>query len=307
MCQGSRYWSTSKSYNLQDTLPLLLNTRSTDRGTKTIVLPTSNTVAYVRTSQLKRIMMPKIFALFLAGLAVASSFQPSTQFSCTSTLLAAATSNYETEQSRLDFLKTSSLMIGAGACTLIANPSPSLARGRATLDQSYDRYTPRIIAGGEFYGGSFRKLIEKGDWAGIKNALAEPPKRSKEDKAKIDGGIAERAAQAGQFSDARVIVASDLFAAAFSDNSVSPKTKKMKAQVEVLREVVSEMLLTARQGLGEVGGGGFFGIGGKKPSQAELAKKIRELYIKGGNAYNQYIFAANEELPLEFKKLPYLK
>lgn len=252
--------------------------------------------------------MPKIFALFVASLAVVSSFQPSPHLLSSPTQLLASESNHvEIQQSRQAFLKSSSLLIGAGALSLVANPAPSVARGRATLDNAYDRYTPRILAGGDFYGGAFRKLVEKGDWAGIKSSLAEPPKRSKEDKAKIDGGIAERAALAGQFSDARVIVACELYAAGFSDNSLSAKTKKMKAQVEILRQVVAEMTSTAQQGLGEGGGGGFFGMGGKKLSQGELTKKMRELYQSGGNAWNQYIFAANEELPLQLKKLPYLR
>ena len=255
--------------------------------------------------------MSKIFSLFVASIAVASSFQPTSRYQTTAstTLLSAESSSHgEGGQSREVFLKTSSSLIGASAVSLLlVDPLPSYARGRATLDQAYDRYTPRILAGGEFYSKDFRKLVEKGDWASIKSSLAEPPKRSKEDKAKIDGGISERAAQAGQFSDARVIVACDLFAAAFSDNSLSPKTKKMKAQVEILRETVEEMQEIAKQVLGEGGGGGFFGIGGKKLSQGELSKKMRDLYVTGGNAWNQYIFAANEELPISLKKLPYLR
>ena len=207
-----------------------------------------------------------------------------------------------TDASRDDFLRASA---GAGLMLLLS-PGPALARGRATLEYSYDRYAPRIVAGGQFYANDFRKLVEKNDWAGIKSALQEPPKRSKEDKAKIDGGISERAAQAGQFSDSRVIVACDLFASAFSDNSISPKTKKMKEQVDILRQTVTEMNLVALEALGEVSSGGFFGIGAKKPTQAESAKKIRQLYIAGGNAWNKYIFTANEELPIQLKKLPYL-
>lgn len=255
-------------------------------------------------------MTTKIFALFVSSLAVASSFHSNARLCSTPTRLFAAGSSSHEEggQSREAFLKATSSVIGASAFSLlIADPSPSYARGRATLEQAYDRYTPRILSGGEFYGKGFRKLVEKSDWAGIKSSLAEPPKRSKEDKAKIDGGIAERAAQAGQFSDARVIVACELFAAAFSDNSVSPKTKKMKAQVQILRETVEEMEDIAKQGLGESGGGGLFGLGGKKLSQGELAKKMRDLYVTGGNAWNAYIFAANEELPVSLKKLPFLR
>jgi hypothetical protein len=212
------------------------------------------------------------------------------------------------DASREDFLRASSAAaVVAWLTGSLLLPAPALARGRATLEYSYDRYVPRILAGGQFYGSEFRKLVEKSDWTGIKVALQEPPSRTKEDKAKIDGGISERAAQAGEFSSSRVIVACDLFASAFSDNSISPKTKKMKEQVEILRQTVEGMKFLALQQLGEVSSGGLFGIGGKKPTQAESAKKLRQLYVEGGNAYNKYVFIANEELPLQLNKLPYLR
>jgi len=50
----------------------------------------------------------------------------------------------------------------------------------------------------------------------------------------------------------------------------------------------------------------LFGIGAKTPSQAELQKRIRELYVEGGNYWNQYIFAGNEGLPVKLAKLPFL-
>lgn len=86
---------------------------------------------------------------------------------------------------------------------------PAIARGRATLEQSYERYYPRIKTGGEFYNTELRKLVQSSDWAGIKDALADPPKRKKEDLRKPDAGVAERARQAGGFSDARVLVAGE--------------------------------------------------------------------------------------------------
>ena len=210
------------------------------------------------------------------------------------------------EQSRADFLSKVALTT---VLSTLATVAPASARGRATLESSYERYTPRISAGGAFFATSLRKAIEKNDWASIKLATQEPPTKSKSDRAKLDGGTAERAAQAGGFSDARVLVAADLFSASFSDNSVSAKTRKMKDQVEILRSVVEEMNLVAREGLGEDvgGGGGLFGIGAKKRSQAELSKRVRELYVQGGSAWNQYIFAANDELPLSLPKMAYLK
>lgn len=184
---------------------------------------------------------------------------------------------------------------------------PAYARGRATLEKAYERYVPRIEAGGAFYGTDFRKLVERSDWAGIKNALQEPPERKKEDLTKPDSGVAERARQAGQFSDARVVVAMDLFAGSFSDNTISAKTKKMKDAVEKLRASVEGMQSTARQALGEEKPGGLFGFGAKKPTEAELTKSLRQYYVQGGNAYNEFIYAANEELALKFDRLPFVK
>ena len=98
----------------------------------------------------------------------------------------------------------------------------------------------------------------------------------------------------------------DLYAADFSESSISKKTKAMKAEVEKLREVVQQLNQAARIAQGEEkSGGGFFG-GGKGPSKGELAKNVQELYLKGGNAYNQYVFVANEGLPVQLAKLPYL-
>ena len=191
--------------------------------------------------------------------------------------------------------------------SVLAPSQPAVARGRATLDQAYDRYTPRILAGGEFYKKDLRNLVAKNDFSGIKRALQEPPKKSKADRAKPDGGTTERASLAGGFSDARVLVAADLFAATFSDSSITEKTKKMQKEVEELRRIVQRMESVAKQALGEEeNGGGLFGFGAKKASKDELSKELKELYIQGGNTYNRYIFAANEGLPVQLAKLPFL-
>lgn len=123
---------------------------------------------------------------------------------------------------------------------------------------------------------------------------------------KPDAGVAARAKQAGQLSEARVVVAADLLAAAFSDSSISPKTKKMKAAVENLRAAVQGMSSTAKLALGEEKSGGLFGFGGKKPSASELAKQMRDYYVAGGNAFNEYIYAANEDLALQFDRFPFV-
>lgn len=205
---------------------------------------------------------------------------PSTTVSSTTSLKDTLSSDNDSLYSRKKFVSiaTSSILSIATTTSL---SQPAFARGRATLETSYDRYTPRIIAGGEYYAKDLRDIIAKNDWAKLKDATSDPPKKTKADRAKIDGGVAERAALAGGFSDARVLVAADLYAAAFSDNSISPKTKLMKEKVENLRGVIQKLNLAAREGLGEEKEGGFFGLGAKKPSQAELAKTVRALYVEG--------------------------
>mmetsp|Transcript_29365 Transcript_29365/g.68993 ORF Transcript_29365/g.68993 Transcript_29365/m.68993 type:complete len:265 (+) Transcript_29365:93-887(+) len=209
--------------------------------------------------------------------------------------------------SRADFLRTSSSVIAAASSLSLMPTDPAFARGRATLEQAYDRYSPRIIDGGNFYKTQMKTMIAKDDWAGIKAALQEPPKKTKADNAKIDGGIQERAAQAGQFSDARVLVALDLLAAQFSDNSISAKTKAMKKDVDEIRGVVTEMESICKQALGEESAkGGFFGVGKKQVSKKELSNRMKELYIVGGTAWNRYAFEANAGIPKTFQQLPFL-
>ena len=206
------------------------------------------------------------------------------------------------ETSRANFLKVA----GATGVALVVRTDVAYARGRATLDYSYERYVPRIIDGGEFFKKDLSSMIGKSDWNGIRSSLAEPRKKTKSDRSKADGGVGERAAQAGKFSDARVLVACDLFASAFSDNSISQKTKDMQKEVKELRQVIVEMDLVARQALGEETSGGFFGIGAKKSSKEELSNRMKQLYLQGGQAWNRYIFAANDGLPVQLNKLPYL-
>ena len=75
--------------------------------------------------------------------------------------------------SRSEFLNTLSNLAICGAGVAFA-PSFSYARGRGTLKESYDRYTPRIISGGKFYKNELKKLIEKNDWKSIKLATTAP-------------------------------------------------------------------------------------------------------------------------------------
>jgi hypothetical protein len=189
---------------------------------------------------------------------------------------------------------------------ITGTPEVASARGRATLEQAYRKYTPRILSGGAFYASEMKQFVAAANFAAIQNALREPPSRQKDDLKKPDSGVADRARLAGQFSDARVLTAADLYAAAFSESSISPKTKKMQAAVAKMRTVVEEMEDLCQQALGE-SSGGLFGIGAKKVDKTELAKRLRTLYVDGGNAYNEYILMANQDLALQFDKLPFIK
>ncbi len=251
----------------------------------------------------------KIFGILPTALFAATASSPASAFcpTCQIASFGQSTSQLRGEaQTRGDFISTAAVAI---VSTSIVIPlRPAYARGRATLEYAYDRYTPRIVEGGKFYKGQLYGAISKGDWKSIESATAEPPAKSKADRSLPDGGAAKRAALAGGFSDSRVLAAMDLFAATFSESSISPKTKAMKAEVEKLREVVQGLNKAARIALGEEksGGGGLFGIGAKVTSKEELAKTVKDLYLKGGNAFNQYIFIANDGLPVQLAKLPFL-
>ncbi len=76
-------------------------------------------------------------------------------------------------QTRGGFISTAAVAVASAA---IINPlQPAYARGRATLEAAYDRYSPRIVEGGKFYKGQVFGAISKGDWKFIESATAEPP------------------------------------------------------------------------------------------------------------------------------------
>lgn len=81
----------------------------------------------------------------------------------------------------------------------------------------------------------------------------------------------------------------------------------MQEAVTKVREVVEEMQSVSRQALGEEKSGGLFGLGAKKVDKNESAKKLRELYVKGGNSWNEYVLAANENLALQFDRFEFIK
>ena len=78
---------------------------------------------------------------------------------------------------RADFLQHTMLAAGGITSALLVGEQPASARGRATLEFAYEKYVPRIIAGGDFYKSKMKGMIGSSDFSGIKNALAEPPKK----------------------------------------------------------------------------------------------------------------------------------
>jgi hypothetical protein len=134
----------------------------------------------------------KLFGIYFASLlATSCSFScPSQQHHQQSlyTALRSRSTNKEEEDviehpranaiTRTNFLQQS-VVVGVASLTttLSLEGEPAQARGRATLEFAYDRYTPRILAGGNFYKAQLKSMIAGNDFAGIKSALAEPPKK----------------------------------------------------------------------------------------------------------------------------------
>jgi hypothetical protein len=91
-----------------------------------------------------------------------------------------------------DAFWTAAVGLVAAPILLTAVPQPAVARGRATLEQAYERYAPRVKTGGVFYQTELKNMVASSDWKGIANALQEPPARTKSDLQKADAGVAER-------------------------------------------------------------------------------------------------------------------
>jgi hypothetical protein len=116
-------------------------------------------------------MMMKVLCALFAVAPLAWGFVANAPRSATRLTLDASVT------SRDDFLKSAAVItIGT-----LGFQTPALATGRATLEVTYDRYSPRIRAGGQFYGNEFKQIVAKADWAGIKEALGDVPPRKKED------------------------------------------------------------------------------------------------------------------------------
>lgn len=81
----------------------------------------------------------------------------------------------------------------------------------------------------------------------------------------------------------------------------------MQAALVKVRGVVKELQVLSKQAIsGEEKSGGLFGLGAKKADPTALAKQAKSLYVEGGNAWNEYVAAANESLALKFDRFSYI-
>jgi hypothetical protein len=132
----------------------------------------------------------KFLSFFVAYVSVTtvSSFtcQPNEGTNKLKSLKATTTSDNEDDvpkcqPTRADFVRQSAMIAAfaaVGASTFGVGVEPAAARGRATLEFAYEKYTPRIEAGGVFYKNKLKTLIANNDFAGLKRALQEPPKKT---------------------------------------------------------------------------------------------------------------------------------
>jgi len=108
-------------------------------------------------------------ALFLLTITASEAFAPNSAPTKASTSLNAQSD--ESSISRQDFI-SAAIAASVGSAMLLPVESAQ-ARGRATLEYSYDRYYPRLEAGGIFYAKDLRQAIAKNDWAAIKVSLKQ--------------------------------------------------------------------------------------------------------------------------------------
>lgn len=171
------------------------------------------------------------------------------------------------------------------AAGLTVLPGEAQARGRATQIKSWSRYGARVEGMRGWIAGSLKGMIKTADYAGIKEAT-EPKK-----------GVMNT-----------FLTAMDLWAATYSDASISPKTNAMMADNEALRTVQKDLYALSQKALGEEvkKSGGFLGIGAKekaKPTAAELNAEYVALFEKAKAAYNDYCELNNVGRPFEIDEL----
>ena len=186
--------------------------------------------------------------------------------------------------------------VAAGAVAAGAAPREALARGRNTQAAMFQRYVKRIDSFADFLSNDIEKSINSADWAAVKSAaIAETEKKNGEIGPLFRGESAL-----------------GLWAATFSEQSPSEKTKQMQKRVDVLTATRTELFATASKGdgTGLKNVGGFFGIGGAKeerPSDAVLKKSALASVAKAKAAFNEYVEISNAGRPLEIDPIKSLK
>lgn len=114
-------------------------------------------------------MVKLVCGIVLCAISVVTAFLPQVPGKHESSIFVQKI-EHSTASSRSDFLTVAISTVGAS----IFLPNKADARGRATLEFSYDRYTPRIIDGGVFYANDLKKAIANNDWKAIKVCTAYP-------------------------------------------------------------------------------------------------------------------------------------
>jgi hypothetical protein len=136
-----------------------------------------------------------LVGLLLSGPSVSGfAFQPASSSNRRETTSVAASTSSTPQVLSRDAFWTAVAGVVAAPILLTVAPQPAVARGRATLEQAYERYAPRVKTGGVFYQTELKNMVASSDWKGIANALQEPPARTKSDLQKADAGVAERGA-----------------------------------------------------------------------------------------------------------------
>lgn len=133
----------------------------------------------------------------------------------------------------------------------------------------------RLIRSRRYLKSDLPKKIEASDWAALKEDTAADLKK----KGKVGPLYAGASAMT-------------LWAATYSETAITPTTKELDAQVEVLVNLRETLLDVALKGTGEglKKTGGFFGIGGKQepaPSPAALKKEAMTALAAAKTAYNE--------------------
>ena len=112
-------------------------------------------------------MVKLVCGIFLCAISAVTAFLPQVPGRQESSIFVQKM-EHSTDSSRSDFLTVAISAVGA----TIVLPNKADARGRATLEFSYDRYTPRILDGGVFYANDLKKAIANNDWKAIKVCVA---------------------------------------------------------------------------------------------------------------------------------------